>query len=237
MTGSVRIAIDSTEILYKVVEIPYMKPAEIQEVIRREFDNIDSQYEEQIYDYSVLEGRAAEGKNGRILCCAMGRPMLESYKTLFKNAGIPLKSCDMRLNCVLKALRLLPELQKGRFVLSFVEQEKMINYLIADGQFLFTNRMFLNSHADAEGAAAELMGNISTINQFYKSEKGDVFLERAYLHGVEAAVLQKCQPFAEGMKLQLTALPQSTQITCKRESDPPFLFGDYLIAAGCLLGK
>ena len=235
--SKVRIAIDSSDILYIVTDIPLLKPAEIYDAVQREFDNLDSQYEEQIFDYTVLERHIGSEKKGKILCCAMGKPMLEAYKTVFKNAGVQLLSCDMRLNCILKAVELFPDLKKNRFVLSFIENGKILSCLFADGQFLFSNRIYLNSEEGTSEYASEIMGNISTINQFYKSEKGDVFLENVYFHGIGQDDLALCAPYAGALGVQLSLFPQSPSILYKENAEQPFRLGNYFTVIGCLLRK
>ena len=214
----VYLAVDSTEILYKVVQIPNLNPAQTRAAVRREFDNRSDQTEQPIFDYTEMD------KKTRILSCTMSQQMLHSYQSVFRAAGIPLDACDMQLNCIIKALHYLPLLKEERLVLSFIENGRMLSCLFAQGQFLYANRVFLHAAPDAKDYHTEIVSSLSSINQFYQSEKGDVSLDKIYINGLKKDIL--------------TAIAAETGIHVEpfpNLKDNTFPLGDYFTAAGCLM--
>ena len=213
-----------------------MNPAEIQRTVGLEFDNLDTRYEELVLDYSVLESRVGGESKGRILCCAMGKPMLDSYRSLFAAAGIQPTVCDMGLNCLIKAAALFPDLRAKPCVLATIDSRVLSCVLFADGQYLYANRYPLLSAPKTPEYTAEVASRLSAINQFYKSEKGNVALEQVYFYGVTDSTLDLLQSAAPALGMQLRPLPDSPQLSMP-EGETRFEPGDYLAAIGCLLRK
>ena len=80
-----RLVIDSGQILMKNIEIPMMKKREIKDVVKHALSDIDSSYEDLLYDYSVLSTRLENKRNkAEILCCGMERKLLASYVEVFE---------------------------------------------------------------------------------------------------------------------------------------------------------
>lgn len=235
--SSVRLSIDSSDILAKTLDVPYLREAELLETVRQEFDGLGSS-DEMIYDYAVLQESDPEQKNGRILCCAMSQPLLDSYLAVFKAAKLQIKSADTVLNCVLKAITLLPELANGRFVLSFVRRNLMSCFLFADGQFLLSNRAALSSEPESEEYISEAVGRLSTMNQFYKAQKGDVTIEHAYFSELDHETFERFRAAGSYLGIPIENLPESREIICRKENpEEPFTFHNYLAAIGCLLRR
>ena len=234
----VRIAVDSSEISFKAMEVPFLKPAQLQDTVRREFEQSDQRYEDQITDYAVLEERREGQENGRILCCAMDRGMLEGYQSLFRDLKRKLLTVDLGLNCIIKAVDLIPELRGQKYVLSYIERQMMTCILFDDGQYLFSNRSRLASEPGTDEYAAEVAGKLSAMNQFYKAQKGDVTIERAYFCEMDQETIDRCQAMASILGIQVSALPESPLVTVDgRSGGEPFALKNYLPAVGCLLRK
>lgn len=231
------IVIDSSNILFKASNMPFMKPNEIQAAVRQEFDNLDSSYEELVFDYSVLEPCCEGQKYGRVLCCAMGRKMLQSYMDVAKAAGISLGGCDIAANGIIKAVALLPKLCEETFVLSTVENRSISCLLFSKGNYLFYNRSPLLSEPGTDEYAAEVAGKLSTIKQFYKSEQGSDTLERAYLYGITEKELEQCRVMVSYLGMSLDALPESPLVQAGNKHAVPFKLGSYFSAVGGLLRK
>lgn len=233
----VTIVIDSSNILYRTVEIPFMKPAQILKTVQLEFDNLDTQYEEQVFDYAVLENRIGGENRGRILCCAMGRPMLDSYRTLFASIGVQIGVCDMGLNSVIKAISLYPALHDSSYILVTIEQETIICYLFARQQYIFSNRYRLTTTPDTDDYAAEIASRLSAINQFYKSEKGSVSVEHVYFTDISDKTLALCEQAVSFMDMKAHRLADSPAIFWQGDAGVPFRQGNYLAAIGGLIRK
>lgn len=233
--SKVWITIDSTNILVKTSIVPFLRPAELITAARQEFDSMESGQEDLICDYSVLEERSGAEKNGRVLCCAMSRSMLQGYADALKEARLIMEGCDIALNSLIKAVSLFPSLQKETYILSTVEKGSISCQLFSEGRYLFSNRALLFSQPDTDEYAAEMAGKLSAIKQFYKPEPGAAPLERVYLYGLEEKEVERCSTMVSYLGLKVEALPASPFV--KTQGGVPFSLGDYLAAAGCLIRK
>ena len=233
--NKVWITIDSTNILVKTSIVPFLRPAELVAAARHEFDSMESGQEDLICDYAVLEERSGSEKNGRVLCCAMNRSMLQGYADAFKEAHLTLVGCDIALNSLIKAVTLFPSLQKETYILSTVEKGSISCQLFSEGRYLFSNRALLFSQPDTDEYAAEMAGKLSAIKQFYKPEPGAAPLERVYLYGLNEKEVERCGTIVSYLGLKVESLPASPLV--KSKEGLPFSLSDYLAAAGCLIRK
>ncbi len=233
-----KITINSSDVLFKVVDLPFMKPREIRATARREFENLDSSYDELVFDYSVLERRSDKGAHGRVLFSAIPWAMLKSYMDVFSAAGLSLVSCDMSTNSIIKCMELIPALQTLPFILASAENNVMSIFLFAEGKYLFSNRVDLASKPGSDEYAAEIAGKFSAIKQFYKAEKDSGTLEHAYILGLNEKEVEQSRTMAAYLGIQLDTLPESPAITHSNSSNAsPFILGEYLPAVGCLMRK
>ena len=185
----VDIVVESSEIHTKAVEIPFLRPAAIRQTVRREFGRDADRDEEPIYDYAVLENRVGNENRGRILCCAMSRALLDGYRALFSAMGVTLSSCDVGLHALIRAVSLFPSFDRSAYVLTTVERNRMSCALFEGNRYLFSNSARLEGDPESEEYASGMAARLSAIQQFYKSEKGDVKLDHVYLYGLDGAVV------------------------------------------------
>jgi hypothetical protein len=231
--------IHSSQILSKAVDLPYMKPQKIKVAAHREFEALDDGNEEYIFDYSVLESRSADGNHGRVLFSAMPWFMLERYIDIFNDAGLSLTSCDMFLNCIIKYVSLIPELQAIPYILAFSENNILTSFLFAEGKYLFSNRSQLLSEPGTDEYAGEIAGKFSAIKQFYKAEKHSVALEHAYIFGLNDEDKDQSRTLVGYLGIQMDMIPESPSVKVNAQSNTgePFSAGEYLATIGCLMRK
>lgn len=232
---SCRITVDSSQILYKTLDLPFMNPRGIAETCRREFENIGASPDEMVFDYAVLKNRYEDRSEGRVLFSAMPRLLLQSYIDLFATKGLSLLSCDIVLNSVIKAVRYFPLLQKDPFILSTNDNHVMSSYLFANGEYLFFNRAQLFSTPGTDEYFAEIAGKFSAIKQFYKAERDAGMLEQAYVYGIPPEKTEQCRTMVAFLGIHLDNLPESPEII--RNDGSPFAVKEYLPAIGCLIRK
>lgn len=232
------ITINSSQILFKAVELPYMKPQRIEVTARQEFENLDNKNDEYVFDYSVLESRSHDGNHGRVLFSAIPWTMLESYVDLFESAGLKLTTCDMFLNCIMKYISLIPALQSTPFILAFSESNTLTCFLFVDGKYLFSNRSALFSAPGTNEYAGEIAGKLSSIKQFYKAERDARPLEYAYIFGLNEEDEEQSRTLVSYLGIQLDTLPESPKIKVNTQNNEiPFSAEDYLASIGCLMRK
>ena len=229
----VDIVVESGDILTKALEIPFLPPSAIRETVRREFVNTDSQNEDRVYDYAVLENRIDGEKRGRIFACAMNRSMLDRYRALFASLGITLSSCDAGLHALIKAVTLFPAFERSACVLSTIERDRMFCALFEGGRYVFSNSARIEAMPGTPEYGAGMAGRLSEIKQFYQSEKGGASLENVYFYGIDDKTAALCREAASSLPMRIEPLPESPRIVCDETVD----VGLYLAAVGGLLGK
>lgn len=232
------ITINSSQILFKVTDLPYMKPQRIKITARQEFENLDNENDEYIFDYSVLERRSHDGNHGRVLFSAIPWSMLESYIDLFESADLSLTTCDMFLNCIIKYIHLIPALQSNPFILASTENNTLTSFLFANGRYLFSNRSTLLSAPGTNEYAGEIAGKFSSIKKFYKAEKDSTPLEHAYILGLSEEDAEQSRTLVAYLGIQLDTIPESPNIKVHTlNNGDPFIAEDYLASIGCLIRK
>lgn len=236
---NVYVSVGGSNILHKEIEVPFIGRSAILKTVRLEFGNLDSgNYRERVFDYTVLESRHGEEMHGRVLGCAFPKAMLDSYVSLLKSAGLKMKCCDIELNCDIKALSLIPELTDRKFTLSTIHGEAVHCALFDEDGYVFSNRSQLGSSPGTDEYAAEVVGKLSAINQFYKSERGNVSVEYSYFYNVEKPLLEKLHTMGSFLGIAVGSLPEANGIQLKKSlNEEQFHFDEYLTAIGCLMRK
>lgn len=224
----VDIVVESGDILTKALEIPFLPPSAIRETVRREFVNTDSQNEDRVYDYAVLENRIGSEKRGRIFACAMNRSMLDRYRALFASLGITLSSCDAGLHALIKAVTLFPAFERSACVLSTIERDRMFCALFEGGRYVFSNSARIEAMPGTPEYGAGMAGRLSEIKQFYQSEKGGASLENVYFYGIDDKTAALCREAASSLHMRIEPFPESPRIACDETVD----VGLYLAAVG-----
>ncbi|MEG2770462.1 MAG: hypothetical protein RR902_06545, partial [Oscillospiraceae bacterium] len=196
IVGNVRVVIDSSSILTKRCVVPILSPARLEIFTKEEFANVDSNYQNLIHDYTVLERKKPGEDSGSILCCAMERAMVEKYIQLFAHIGVKIKTVDIALNCFLKVLREIPALYNRTYIYSVIEGNMIVSALFVDDIYMFSSRSKVMSERGTEGFINDILSRLSTLIQFNKSQKLGKDVEVAYFAGLNAKEMTFCNNLA-----------------------------------------
>lgn len=88
------LVINTSLAIYKNIQVPKLKPAELEELCSHEFEDAPN-YEDLVMDYKGIPGHDG-GTN--MFAVAIEKGVLESYTALFEAAGIKLKRIDTALS-------------------------------------------------------------------------------------------------------------------------------------------
>lgn len=236
LQGKLRIVIDSTNILTKRCTVPMLAPKQLLKYTADEFADLSETYQELVCDYAVLDAKAADAKNGTILCSAVEKELLQRYIDLFQSAGMKADSIDISLNGFLKALSYMPELAGKTYIFSIVENGNMISALFVDNIYLYSSRSRLFSPAGTEALANEILTQMSSLIQFNKSEQTKKEIETAYFCGLDADTLKVLSELAKGLSLPVSEMPK-TKMASVQDPRIQGVPANYLIPLGCLIRK
>lgn len=181
----VRLVIDSGQILVKCTMLPKANHRQMLQFVQNEFIDVESQYENLLYDYTVLEEKV-EGKEGQlVLCAALEREFLKAYIDLFKEMGISISCIDILTNAVIKLASSIGQLKNQSYVLTSINGQDVNHYLFINGHYAMTNRTRLFSDRGTVSFITELSNSLTKLLQFTKGTYKDQQLSQVYFAGLE----------------------------------------------------
>lgn len=234
-----RLVIDSGQIIVKNMIVPFLKKKEILNVVRDEISRVEQNYEELIYDYSILQENLEEQSGGEILCCGVERKFVTSYIDLFANVGIKLKSVDISVNAIQKLTQELPDFVGKTYIVSVIDGNNVTSYLFENNHYTFSNRTRLFSERGSEAFTLEMNSNISQLIQFNKSKRSPYNIECTYFCGLsddeEPMIFESIK-----QNLNIGAQPfPSSKVVYVTDTSKGFGFQlhDFIYSVGCLIRK
>lgn len=236
---SCRLVIDSGQILMKNIEIPMLKKREIKDVVKHALSDIDSSYEDLMYDYSVLSTRLENKRNkAEILCCGMERKLLASYVEVFENAGIRLLSVDVSVNALLKLTQELNDFINKTYIVSVVDANNVSSYLFIENHYVFSKRARLFSERGSDAFITEMISTVSQLMQFGKSNYS-IPVSYAYFCGLneqENAVVN--ESVRSNLHIEAGVFPNAKLISLMdKEERKKFQLHACVYAVGALIRK
>lgn len=238
----VRLVLDSSQIMLKTVQTPKANAKKILASVAQEFAdtiNID-QY---VFDGKILREEAGQ-KKVEVLAAAAEQEYLADFVRMFQDIGVTLEGIDVAVNAQMKVLGRIPELKKETMITSHLDGNNLVSTLIVDGNYKYFNRTRLFSEHGTEGFAAEVARTVSSIMQFYSSQKYEKPLEQVYMGGYSAQDYELCREAIErlGMRAQIPensdafAMPETGQTVVESDlKGEPVRTCDYIYAIGALI--
>lgn len=82
--------------------LPKANHRQMIQFVQDEFVDVQSQYEDLLYDYTILKEKVEDKEGQLVLCASLEREFLKPYIDLFKEMGISISSIDILTNSVIK---------------------------------------------------------------------------------------------------------------------------------------
>ncbi|MEG1497163.1 MAG: pilus assembly protein PilM [Clostridiales bacterium] len=180
----VDLIVDSGSILTKRLCVPILSQKKLLELVKGEFVDVKENYENLIYDYSVISRKNPQGAGGVILCAAMESNFSFSYIEVFKKMNLKLKSIDIAISAEIGLAHFIPEFRERTFILAVLESNNIVSSLFVNGQYYFTNRTRLLAPRGTEESTAEISQAISSLMQFNQSQKTGAEISDIYFCGL-----------------------------------------------------
>lgn len=217
----VRLVVDSGQILVKCSILPKVSQRQMIQFVKDEFIDVESQYTDLLYDYTVLKDKV-EGKEGQlVLCAAMEREFLKPYIDLFNEMGISLEAIDIMTNSIIKLTESIPTLAKQSYVLTVINGQDVIHYLFMNGQYEIANRTRIFSDRGTIAFITELSNSLTKLLQFTKSAYKDQQLEKVYFAGLETYEEDLLMSTISSNLNIETSRFKPTNYTCSKDKDFP----------------
>jgi len=221
---NMKLVIDSSLIATKNVEVPKLKPKELEVVAASEFEDTAGNYDALVVDYAHIPGPT--GNN--LFCCGVEKRVLESYITLFASLKIQIKSIDVGLNTLIQYVTATKDFKGMTFALNILDGKNLVSLLFENGLYIFSNRFRLLSERGTDAFADELSGKLSSLIQFNKSQKSEHSLNMSLYAGLDEDELNGLRALNFDPDLNLFSMPQTPNIKTGFIIDESFDFGRFI---------
>lgn len=162
--------VDSSQIMLKNMAMPgQLKKRQLLYSVRAELAALDNK-KEYIYDYSEIHSRNADGTK-TILSGGIDAELADQYQEIFAAAGVTAAGMDVLSDGVIHMVEQVPELNSGTIILCTLDGQNAVTYLFSDGAYLMHSRNRLLTKRGDEKIVGELLGRISSMNQFSQSQR------------------------------------------------------------------
>lgn len=236
------LVLDSSQIMMKTVVAKKANAKKILASVAKEFaDTIHT--EQYVFDGRTLREDAAQ-KQVEVLAVAAEKEYLADYVRIFQEIGVTLDGIDVAISAQMKVLGRIAQLKEETFITSHLDGNNLVSTLIVDGHYKYFNRTRLFSEHGTEGFAAEVARTVSSITQFYSSQKYEEPLEHVYMGGYGKADYELCKEVIGrlGMKAQIpensavALMPGQEQTVIESAlKGEPLRTCDYIYAIGALI--
>lgn len=221
---NIKLIIDSSLILTKTVEVPKLKPRELETLAATEFDESAGNYDELVVDYTPIPGVAGN----YIFCCGIEKRVIGSYVALFASLKIQIQSIDVGLNTIIQYVTATRDFRGMTFALNILDGKNLVSLLFENGIFIFSTRSRLLAERGSEAFSQELSGKLSSLIQFNKSQKSDHHLNMSLYAGLDPFELEELKALNFEPDLSLFILPQTPNVKNTFVMEESFDFSTYI---------
>lgn len=230
----VRLVINSSQFTTKVTQAPVQKPKQMMEYVSREFTDV-GRISDPVYGYFPLPGhRDRKAKVQNIFAMAAERGFLQYYIELFGRLGIMVDNVESAAGAVIRLLGQLPQVKESTCVVQFVDDVTLMNFLILDGEYVYSSRSRIFSEPGTPGFAGEVTRAVSDILQFAKAQNLPQEILTVYAAGIPS---QDWVAYEENIgminrNIQVGELESGRNIQIADSSDPYRTFSNFALAVG-----
>ncbi|MEG1061827.1 MAG: pilus assembly protein PilM [Oscillospiraceae bacterium] len=247
----INLIIDSNSVFAKQLVTPILPHKKLIKLVESEFSDIENR-SELLYDYMVLQSKAANGTSGVILASAVEKSFIESYINLFESIDIKIRSIDLALASVIRFSK--TEVIRGKTCIVAILDGNTLNVsLFIDGVFRINNHTRLFQERGTLASASEITQLISSLIQFNQAEKTGREIQHVYFGGLESnelrttqsennnselATVSLCERINASLGIHACEFPGCGEIKIDSSGKRrPFPLADYICSCGNLLGR
>jgi hypothetical protein len=240
LKNDTQLVIHTNSIQTKIMEVPPVRESQILEFLRREFSKNEDPEETaaDVNDYTVLNPKGPSG-GVEILAASASRELLESYRTCLTAVNIKLKGINIGVNCLIKLVSCMPQLQKQTFLLSHYDHGEQTVSMFIDGVFRLSNRYrILNTTGTAEWFG-ELGKNLAAMLQFSRAQRGQAEIKRVFNAGLTLEQLNIFAQYSSTLNVALEGFDMSKSVSVSKRvaESGTFNAGTYLFNLGSLVKR
>ena len=222
-TGRVALIAGGSQFMHRIMELPAMSEKKRLAVLSHELSSSGAETTAPLDDYMLLS-RDAKTRTDTVLATRVEQSVIAGYDALAKDAGFKLTCIDLGLAAPIKAVRTIPALQSGTFVVLQFDDDTISACLFVQGQYTYSTRSRLfNPRGTAE----------SGLIQFHIASKSEHQIDTVYFAGADAKDFTVCRPGCEALALKVEQFPDSPTVSLPKGT----ALADVLYAAGNLIAR
>ena len=231
-TGRVALIAGGSQFMHRIMELPAMSEKKRLAVLSHELSSSGAETTAPLDDYMLLS-RAAKPRTDTVLATRVEQSVIAGYDALAKDAGFTLTCIDLGLAAPIKAVRTIPALQNGTFVVLPFDDDTISACLFVQGQYTYSTRSRLFNPRGTAESGTEIAQKLSGLIQFHIASKSEHQIDTVYFAGADAKDFTVCRPGCEALALKVEQFPDSPTVSLPRGT----ALADVLYAAGNLIAR
>ena len=178
--AEVNLIVDGSSILSRKISTPKLNPKQLLNLVRDDFSDTIDNPAQIVCGYRDLK---ASGENA-IMGFAMTRDQLDSYISVFKEAGIKLSSVRIGTEAVINFVESRKELTESTIVLNIIDGMTMLSMIFSEGNNVFISRSRLIGDDNEENLGG-ILENLNGLVQFANSQSFGA-ISTSYYIGIDS---------------------------------------------------
>ena len=231
-TGRVALIAGGSQFMHRIMELPAMSEKKRLAVLSHELSSSGAETTAPLDDYMLLS-RDAKTRTDTVLATRVEQSVIAGYNALAKDAGFKLTCIDLGLAAPIKAVRTIPALQNGTFVVLQFDDDTISACLFVQGQYTYSTRSRLFNPRGTAESGTEIAQKLSGLIQFHIASKSEHQIDTVYFAGADAKDFTVCRPGCEALALKVEQFPDSPTVSLPRGT----ALADVLYAAGNLIAR
>lgn len=231
-TGRVALIAGGSQFMHRIMELPAMSEKKRLTVLSHELSSSGAETTAPLDDYMLLS-RDAKTRTDTVLATRVEQSVIAGYDALAKDAGFKLTCIDLGLAAPIKAVRTIPALQNGTFVVLQFDDDTISACLFVQGQYTYSTRSRLFNPRGTAESGTEIAQKLSGLIQFHIASKSEHQIDTVYFAGADAKDFTVCRPGCEALALKVEQFPDSPTVSLPKGT----ALADVLYAAGNLIAR
>lgn len=231
-TGRVALIAGGSQFMHRIMELPAMSEKKRLAVLSHELSSSGAETTAPLDDYMLLS-RDAKTRTDTVLATRVEQSVIAGYDALAKDAGFKLTYIDLGLAAPIKAVRTIPALQNGTFVVLQFDDDTVSACLFVQGQYTYSTRSRLFNPRGTAESGTEIAQKLSGLIQFHIASKSEHQIDTVYFAGADAKDFTVCRPGCEALALKVEQFPDSPTVSLPKGT----ALADVLYAAGNLIAR
>ena len=181
----INLVIDSSQITMKVTEVPIQKPKQMKQYISREFADVE-RISNPVYGYFPLpEQQVHKAKVQTVMSMMAPREFIQKYQELFGKLGIQIERVECAMSAMARLVGSLSQIRNSTCIVQYVDDMTLINLLVVDGAYAYSNRDRLFLDPGTPGFAVEVARSVNHILQFAQAQNIPEQITKVYIAGMQ----------------------------------------------------